>query len=91
MTPLLPLPGREKFDWAAMAAKLNAYPQFKLPVTTERGPIDLHYIHALSPHAGAKPLLLTHGWPGSVFEFHKIIPMLTEPGNIHKSSTVACT
>ena len=63
-----------------MAARLNAYPQFTLPIETDqRGMIDLHFIHAASPHTGAKPRLLTHGWPGSVFEFHKIIPMLTEP------------
>ena len=72
---------RSNFDWQAMVARLNAFPQFKLPVETERGTISIHFIHAVSPHANAKPLLLTHGWPGSVFEFHKIIPMLTEPEN----------
>ncbi len=62
------------FDWRAWEAKLKAFPQFTLPI---RG-IDVHFIHAPSRKANAMPLLLSHGWPGSVFEFHKIIPLLTE-------------
>lgn len=62
------------FDWRAWEAKLNAFPQFTLPVHG----IDVHFIHAPSRKAGAPALLLSHGWPGSVFEFHKIIPLLTE-------------
>ena len=62
------------FDWRAWEGKLNGFPQFTLPI---RG-IDVHFIHAPSRKAGAMPLLLSHGWPGSVFEFHKIIPLLTE-------------
>ncbi len=57
-------------------SKLNSFPQF----TTEIDGINVHYIHA-KPNAKAKrvvPLLLVHGWPGSVLEFLKIIPMLTE-------------
>jgi microsomal epoxide hydrolase len=66
---------RERFDWRAQEAKLNALRQFTVPLAG----IDLHYIH--EPGKGPKPipLLLSHGWPGSVFEFHKIIPMLTDP------------
>jgi pimeloyl-ACP methyl ester carboxylesterase len=65
---------REQFDWRAWEARLNGFRQFTVPI---RG-IDLHVIH--EPGRGAKPipLLLSHGWPGSVFEFHKLIPLLTE-------------
>ena len=62
------------FDWRAWEAKLNGFPQFTLPI---RG-IDVHFIHARSAKPNAMPLLLSHGWPGSVFEFHKLIPLLTE-------------
>jgi len=66
---------RDGFDWRAQEAKLNAFPQFTVPLAG----IDVHFIHA--PGRGPKPfpLLLSHGWPGSVFEFYKIIPMLTDP------------
>src|SRR5258706_2369839 len=65
---------RSGFDWRSWEAKLNSFKQFTMPL---RG-IDLHFIH--EPGRGPKPtpLLLSHGWPGSVFEFHKIIPLLTE-------------
>src|SRR6185503_19454222 len=49
----------EKFDWRAWEAKLNAFPQYTLPVDG----IDLHFIHLLSRKKGALPLLLSHGWP----------------------------
>jgi len=62
------------FDWRAWEAKLNAFPQYTLPV---RG-IKLHFIHLPSKKPGAMPLLLSHGWPGSLFEFHKILPLLAE-------------
>jgi pimeloyl-ACP methyl ester carboxylesterase len=67
---------REGFDWRAQEARLNAFRQFTVPLAG----IDLHFIHehGVGPHP--VPLLLSHGWPGSVFEFHKIIPMLTDPG-----------
>ena len=63
-----------EFDWRVWEAKLNAFPQY----TVQLGGIDLHYIHASSKKPNAIPLLLSHGWPGSVFEFHKLIPLLTE-------------
>ena len=66
---------RTRYSWRAAEARLNAFPQF----TTAIDGIDLHFIHARSPHARALPLLLSHGWPGSVWEFHKIIPLLTDP------------
>ncbi len=65
---------RTGFDWRAWEAKLNSFPQFTIPI---RG-IDLHFIHAPSRKPNAMPLLISHGWPGSVFEFHKILPLLTE-------------
>jgi pimeloyl-ACP methyl ester carboxylesterase len=65
---------RTGFDWRAWEAKLNGFPQFTVPV----GGIDLHYIHVPGKKADAPPLLISHGWPGSVFEFHKIIPLLSE-------------
>ena len=64
----------EKFDWRAWEARLNAFPQYTLPV----GGIELHFIHMPSRKKGAMPLLLSHGWPGSLFEFHKILPLLAE-------------
>jgi len=60
------------FDWRAWEAKLNAWRQFTVPI----GGIDLHFIHQTAGRAGALPLLISHGWPGSVFEFHKLIPLL---------------
>jgi pimeloyl-ACP methyl ester carboxylesterase len=64
---------RARFDWRAWEARLNAYPQF----TTQVSGIELHFIHARSPNPDAMPLLLSHGWPGSVFEFHQLIGLLT--------------
>jgi microsomal epoxide hydrolase len=66
---------RERYDWRAHEAQLNALPQY----TVELAGIPVHFIHA--PGAGPRPLplLLSHGWPGSVWEFHKILPMLTDP------------
>ncbi|HEX5092204.1 MAG TPA: alpha/beta fold hydrolase [Burkholderiales bacterium] len=63
---------RETFDWRAWEAKLNAFPQFKAPLHG----IDLHFLHLRSPNPQAMPLLLSHGWPGSVLEFHKLLPLL---------------
>src|SRR5689334_13738495 len=63
-----------KFSWRTWEAKLNAFPQYK----TQVGGIDLHFIHQPSKNPKAIPLLLSHGWPGSVLEFHKIIPLLAE-------------
>ena len=65
---------RTGFDWRAWEAKLNAFPQFSVPLDG----IDLHYLHVPGRRTDALPLLLSHGWPGSVFEFHKLIPLLTE-------------
>ncbi len=63
------------YDWPQRQALLNRHPQF---LTTLDG-LDIHFLHVRSPHAGAMPLLLTHGWPGSVVEFQQVIGPLTDP------------
>ena len=64
-----------QYDWYATQDRLNQFPQY----TTEIDGLNFHFIHVKSSHANARPLILTHGWPGSVVEFHKIIEPLTEP------------
>jgi pimeloyl-ACP methyl ester carboxylesterase len=64
-----------RYDWRKLEAKLNALPQF---VTTIDG-VDIHFIHVRSRHPNALPLIVTHGWPGSVIEQLKIIGPLTDP------------
>jgi pimeloyl-ACP methyl ester carboxylesterase len=66
---------RDGFDWRAQEAKLNAFRQFTVPLAG----IDLHFIHEQGKGPKPMPLLLSHGWPGSVIEFHKVLPMLTDP------------
>ncbi|MFI4947218.1 MAG: epoxide hydrolase family protein [Alphaproteobacteria bacterium] len=63
------------FDWRAQEMRLNAFPQYK----TELNDIDLHFLHVPGRGPAPCPLLLLHGWPGSVFEFLDIIPRLTDP------------
>jgi pimeloyl-ACP methyl ester carboxylesterase len=63
------------YDWARCEAKLNALPHF----LTEIDGLDIHFIHVRSRHEGALPLIVTHGWPGSVIEQLKIIDPLTNP------------
>jgi microsomal epoxide hydrolase len=65
----------DHFDWRAQEAKLNGFRQFTVPLSG----IDVHFIHEQGAGPSPIPLLLSHGWPGSVFEFHKVIPMLTDP------------
>ncbi len=67
---------RDRFDWRAQEAKLNSFPQFTVPM----GQVDLHFIQMRGVGPKPLPLLLSHGWPGSVWEFHRIIPLLTDPG-----------
>lgn len=64
-----------RYDWRKAEAKLNALPQF---VTTIDG-LQIHFIHVRSRHPNALPLIMTHGWPGSVFEFLATIGPLTDP------------
>jgi len=63
------------YDWRAAERRLNAYPQF----TVELLDLDIHFLHVRSPHPEALPLVITHGWPGSVFEFVNVIERLTDP------------
>lgn len=63
------------YDWRKAEAKLNALPQFK----TNIDGLDIHFIHVRSSHPNALPLIITHGWPGSIFELYKTIDPLTNP------------
>ncbi len=65
----------EKYDWGRCEARLNTFPQF----LTELDGLDIHFLHVRSPHDDALPLVLTHGWPGSIVEFTKVIEPLTNP------------
>ncbi len=63
------------YDFNAWAERLNRWPQS----ITELDGLDIHFIHARSEHEDALPLIITHGWPGSVVEFHKVVEPLTHP------------
>jgi pimeloyl-ACP methyl ester carboxylesterase len=63
------------YDWRKAEAKLNALPQF----TTEIDGVDIHFIHVRSDHENALPLIMTHGWPGSVVELLEVVGPLTDP------------
>jgi pimeloyl-ACP methyl ester carboxylesterase len=63
------------YDWRKAEAKLNGLPQF----TTEIDGVDIHFIHVKSPHENALPLIITHGWPGSVIELLEAVGPLTDP------------
>jgi epoxide hydrolase len=74
------------YDWRAREAALNRFPQF----TTELDGLDVHLLHVPSPHPGATPLLMTHGWPGSVAEFAAVIEPLTCPDDPADAFHVVC-
>jgi pimeloyl-ACP methyl ester carboxylesterase len=78
------------YDWRKTEARLNALPQFR----TEIDGLGIHFLHVRSRHAAATPLILTHGWPGSIVEFLKAIPLLTDPtahgGNEGDAFHVVC-
>jgi microsomal epoxide hydrolase len=65
----------DAYDWGHHAAELNQFPHFRADIDGRK----LHFIHARSSNSQALPLVLTHGWPGSIYEFHKIIEPLLEP------------
>jgi pimeloyl-ACP methyl ester carboxylesterase len=65
----------ERYDWRATETRLNALPQFRTPIDG----LGIHFLHVRSPHADALPLIITHGWPGSIIEFLKVIGPLTDP------------
>ena len=64
-----------EFDWREQEANLNQLNHYKTKIENR----NLHFIHQVSTHENALPLLMTHGWPGSISEFTRIIPMLTQP------------
>lgn len=64
-----------EYDWRRFESKLNGWPQYM----TEIDGIDIHFIHLRSPHEDALPVIISHGWPGSLVEFHKIIDALANP------------
>ena len=66
---------RDEFDWRAVEARLNSHPQFVTDIDGE----TIHFLHVRSSRADATPLLLTHGWPGSVLEYLDLIAPLAEP------------
>jgi microsomal epoxide hydrolase len=78
---------RNGFDWRSQEAMLNRFRQFSVPIAG----IELHFIHEPGKGSNPMPLLLSHGWPGSVVEFHKIIPMLTDPARFGGDSADAFT
>jgi epoxide hydrolase len=65
------------YDWRSREAALNRFDQF----TTEIDGLDIHFIHQRSPHEDAFPLVITHGWPGSIVEFQKVIEPLVNPAS----------
>jgi epoxide hydrolase len=67
---------RTSFDWRAHEARLNGYPQFTTTIDSQQ----VHFIHARSPEPGALPLICTHGWPMSVFEYLDLVGPLSDPG-----------
>ncbi|KFV98027.1 Epoxide hydrolase 1, partial [Eurypyga helias] len=72
---------KNQFNWKKQVEVLNKYPQFKTKIQG----IDIHFVHVKPPRLpegqSAKPLLMVHGWPGSFYEFYKIIPLLTDPAS----------
>ncbi len=79
-----------EYDWRKTEARLNALPQFH----TDLDGLTIHFLHIRSRHDDALPLVLTHGWPGSIIEFLKVIPALTDPtahgGQVDDAFHVVC-
>ena len=65
----------DQYDWRAREKRINAFPQFRTAVDG----LDIHFLHVRSPHANAVPLVITHGWPGSIVEFLDIVGPLADP------------
>lgn len=66
---------QNSYDWRRAETQINTYPQF----TTTLDDLDIHFLHVKSPEANALPLIMTHGWPGSIVEFLKVIDPLVNP------------
>lgn len=78
---------RNGYEWRTHEAALNRFPQY----TARIGDIDVHFIHAKGEGANPRPLLLIHGWPGSFFEYHRLIERLTHPSRFGGSAEDAFT
>lgn len=78
---------RTSFDWRTHEARLNAFAQFKVGIDG----VDVHFLHVRGNGPDPKPMLLIHGWPGSVFEFLDIIPRLTDPARFGGKAEDALT
>ena len=76
----------ERYDWRATEARLNALPQFR----TEIDGLGIHFVHVRSRHEGALPIVMTHGWPGSILEFTKVIGPLADPADAADAFHVVC-
>ena len=69
----------EEYDWRAAEAALGRFSHLQVPVETSGGALRVHCIHQRSPVEDALPLIVTHGWPGSVWEFHRVLGPLVDP------------
>jgi pimeloyl-ACP methyl ester carboxylesterase len=78
---------RERYDWRKHEAEFNRFKQYKVGLAG----IDVHYIREEGKGPKPMPLLISHGWPGSVHEFHKLIPMLTDPAHFGGDAADAFT
>ncbi|HEX6492403.1 MAG TPA: epoxide hydrolase, partial [Candidatus Dormibacteraeota bacterium] len=78
---------RTAYDWREQERRFNRLSQFTVPL----GGVDLHFVHEPGVGPDPLPLLLVHGWPGSVWEFHDLIPRLTDPGAFGGDPADACT
>jgi pimeloyl-ACP methyl ester carboxylesterase len=76
----------DEYDWYATETRINSFPQF----VTELDGLDIHFMHVRSAHEEAKPLILTHGWPGSIIEFFKVLDPLTNPTAFRGRAADAC-
>jgi pimeloyl-ACP methyl ester carboxylesterase len=71
---------RDSYDWRRAERLLNGFPQFVTDLEGPDGtPLPIHFLHVRSPEPTALPIVMTHGWPGSILEFHKVIGPLTDP------------
>jgi pimeloyl-ACP methyl ester carboxylesterase len=80
----------DSYDWRKTETRLNAFPQFR----TQIDDLGIHFLHVRSPEPDALPIVMTHGWPGSIIEFHKVIGPLTDPvahgGNAADAMHIVC-
>ncbi len=81
---------RSDYDWRRWEKTVNNWPQFKTTIDD----VGIHFLHIRSPHEDAMPLIMTHGWPGSIVEFHKVLEPLTNPtahgGNAADAFHIVC-